>query len=149
MHPAPAPKPPTDVLPPPRLATGVVTAVFTSIGLAGFLRVLYLPVGPVELVFSIASIGTLVVLQLTWYAHESNLLRSRRGHLVLAAQAALVYLPMLVFGGAWAGAPGFLAGSVLLVFRPLVAWSAFAVSGSRNRCSAAPWRTCSTPRSAR
>jgi two-component system sensor histidine kinase DesK len=103
----------------------VVAAVFTSIGLTGFLHVLYLPVGPVEVVFSFVCIATLLALQLTWYAQDSPRLHDRRGHLVLAAQAGLVYLPLLVFGGAWAGVPGFLAGSVLLVFRPLVAWTAF------------------------
>ncbi len=116
--------PTTDAVPPNRLATGMVTAVFTSIALIGFLRVLYLPVGPVEVVFSFVCIATLLAVQLTWYSHDARQ-RTRRGYLVLAAQAALVYLPMIVFGGAWAGLPGFLAGSVLLVFRPLMAWTAF------------------------
>jgi len=127
MHSAEAPTPSGTGVPPPRLVTGAVTAVFASISLIGFLRALYLPVGPVEVAFSFVCIASLLVLQLTWYANETPHLRSWRGYLVLAAQAALVYLPLLVFGEAWAGVPGFLAGSVLLVFHPVAAWTAFAL----------------------
>ncbi|MFD0023814.1 histidine kinase [Streptomyces sp. NPDC058382] len=39
----------------------------------------------------------------------------------LAAQAVLQFAPFLFFGGAWAGIPGFLAGTALLVLPPAVA----------------------------
>ncbi|WP_406508693.1 sensor histidine kinase [Streptomyces sp. NBC_00212] len=40
----------------------------------------------------------------------------------LGAQALLQFVPFLVFGKAWAGIPGFLAGSVLLALPAVAAW---------------------------
>ncbi len=118
----------THSVPAPQLAMGVVTAVFTSISLIGFLHILLLPdVGAVEIVLSFSCIAVLMAMQLLWYARDSGRLRSPLGYTVLCAQACLVYLPILVFGQAWAGMPGFLAGSVLLVLRPVLAWTAFCV----------------------
>jgi two-component system sensor histidine kinase DesK len=111
--------------PAPRLAVGVVTAVFVSIGMIGFVHVLLLPgIGVVGTAFSIGSIAVLVLMQLRWYAHTDRL-HSPFGYLVLGAQALLVYLPILIFGQSWAGMPGFLAGSVLLVLRHASAWLGF------------------------
>ena len=113
--------------PAPRLAVGVVTAVFVSISLIGFLHVLFLPIGVGEIVLSFGCIVALLVMQLLWYGRSSAPLRSRVGYGILAAQACLVYLPILIFGQAWVGMPGFLAGSVLLVLRPIAAWAAFSL----------------------
>jgi len=111
--------------PAPRLAAGVVTAVFVSISLIGFLHVLFLDVGPGEVALSFSCIVVLLLLQLLWYGRDASRLRSPLGYAILAGQAALVYLPILIFGQAWVGMPGFLAGSVLLVLRPVPAWTAF------------------------
>jgi two-component system sensor histidine kinase DesK len=46
----------------------------------------------------------------------------------LAAEALIVYGPLLVFQGAWVGLPGFLGGSLLLTLRPAVGAVAWAVS---------------------
>lgn len=113
--------------PAPRLAVGVVTAVFVSISLIGFLHVLFLPIGVGEIVLSFGCIVALLVMQLLWYGRSNAPLRSRFGYGILAAQACLVYLPILIFGQAWVGMPGFLAGSVLLVLRPVTAWAAFSL----------------------
>lgn len=59
------------------------------------------------------------------FAAPNTRLRSRASHTLLAAQAALVYLPLLQFGLAWLALPGFVAGSALLVLRPVVAWPVF------------------------
>ncbi|MEU3375441.1 histidine kinase [Streptomyces sp. NPDC006660] len=40
----------------------------------------------------------------------------------LGAQAVLQFVPFLVFGRAWAGTPGFLAGSALLALPAVAAW---------------------------
>jgi two-component system sensor histidine kinase DesK len=111
--------------PPPRLAAGVVTAVFVSISLIGFLHVLLLGVGPGEVALSFSCIVVLLLMQLLWYGRDASRLRSLLGYGILAAQVALVYLPIFIFGQAWVGMPGFLAGSVLLVLRPIAAWTAF------------------------
>ncbi|MFL6121863.1 sensor histidine kinase [Actinophytocola sp.] len=111
--------------PAPRLAVGVVTAVFVCIGLIGFVHVLLLPgIGMGGIVLSLGSIVVLMLMQLRWYAHTRRL-HSPFGYVVLGAQALLVYLPILIFGQAWAGMPGFLAGSVLLALRHVSAWVAF------------------------
>jgi two-component system, NarL family, sensor histidine kinase DesK len=111
----------------PKLAMGVVVAVFVSISLIGFVHVLFLPVGVGGIVLSFACIVALLLLQLLWYAGEPSRFRSPIGYGILAAQAGLAYLPILIFGQAWAGMPGFLAGSVLLALRPVVAWPIFGV----------------------
>ena len=113
-------------LPAPRLATGVVTAVFVSIAFVGFLHVLLLRESVGAVALSVALIVALMVMQLLWYTRDAGPLRSPIGYAILCAQACLVYLPMLLYGQAWVGMPGFLAGSVLLVLRPVVAWPAFA-----------------------
>ncbi|MER6758259.1 histidine kinase [Micromonospora echinofusca] len=104
---------------------GVVTAVFASISLIGFLHVMFLPVGPVAIALSFTCIAALMAMQLLWYGRDHGRLRSPLGFGLLAAQAVLVYLPILIFGQAWVGMPGFLAGSVLLVLRAIPAWTAF------------------------
>ncbi|CAM5508435.1 hypothetical protein GCM10010329_64130 [Streptomyces spiroverticillatus] len=50
-----------------------------------------------------------------------------RRRITLSVQAVLTFLPFLAFGAAWLGMPGFLAASCLLVLRPTLAWSAFAL----------------------
>jgi signal transduction histidine kinase len=115
----------TASIPAPRLATGVVTAVFVSISLIGFLHVLFLPIGLGEVALSFGCIVALLLMQLLWYGRSTAPVRSRVGYWFLAAQACLVYLPILVFGQAWVGMPGFLAGSVLIVLRPVAAWASF------------------------
>ncbi|MEU6076615.1 histidine kinase [Micromonospora sp. NPDC047074] len=106
---------------------GVVTAVFASISLIGFLHVMFLPVGPVAIALSFTCIAVLMAMQLLWYGRDNGRLRSPLGYGVLAIQAALVYLPILIFGQAWVGMPGFLAGSVLLVLPTVAAWVTFSL----------------------
>ncbi|WP_394621875.1 sensor histidine kinase [Lentzea sp. JNUCC 0626] len=52
-------------------------------------------------------------------------LTALRRHLVLAAQAALLVLPYVLFGHSWAGVAGLVAGNALLVLRPVFGWSVF------------------------
>ena len=51
----------------------------------------------------------------------------RKRMLALGGQAVLTYAPALVFGIAWGGMLGFLAGSVLLLLRGRAAWIVFAL----------------------
>ncbi|WP_133902661.1 sensor histidine kinase [Actinophytocola oryzae] len=105
-----------------------MTAVFVSISLIGFLRVSLLPdVGAGALLLSFVCVFVLLLVQLLWYTRDNDRLRSPLGYAVLGTQALLGYLPMLVFGEAWVGMPGFFAGSLLLVLRPFLAWPAFGV----------------------
>jgi two-component system sensor histidine kinase DesK len=112
-------------LPAPRLAKGVATAVFIGIAFVGFLHVLLRRESVGAVVLSVACVAALLVMQLLWYVRDVGRLRSPLGYAILCAQAGLVFLPVLLFGQAWLGMPGFLAGSMLLVLRPAAAWTAF------------------------
>jgi two-component system sensor histidine kinase DesK len=68
----------------------------------------------------------LLLLQLLYFGKDPGRLRTRTGFAAVAAQAALAYLPLLEFGHAWNGMPGFVAGSALLVLPAIPAWSVFA-----------------------
>ncbi len=113
------------VLPAPGAAFGVVAAVFVSFSVVGFVHVLFLDVGAAEALLSCGCIVALLALQLLWYSHAGTRGRSSWGHVVLGVQVVLVYLPILVFGQTWVGMSGFLAGSVLLVLRPVPGWVSF------------------------
>ncbi|RZQ61296.1 histidine kinase [Amycolatopsis suaedae] len=83
---------------------------------------------PARLVLAVASLGALLAIQLLYFSRPSvdmQALRSRNGYLMLGAQAALGYLPLLEFGQAWINMPSFLAGSVLLVLPRPAAWVLF------------------------
>ncbi|MFI7679411.1 sensor histidine kinase [Actinophytocola sp. NPDC049390] len=99
--------------------------MFVSFSLLGFLHVLFLDVGPGEVLLSFGCIAVLLLVQLRWYSRASTRRRSPISYGILAAQAALVYLPILIFGQAWVGMSGFLAGSVLLLLRPVAGWVSF------------------------
>ncbi len=113
-------------LPPARLARAVVAAVFIGLTLIGFIRILYEQGDDtVGVTVSFSCIVALLLLQLLWFSGPQARLRSPVGYVALAAQAGLVYLPMIRFSDAWAAMPGFLAGSMLLVLPPVLGWIAF------------------------
>jgi len=71
----------------------------------------------------ISVLAALLLIQLLYFTREGVELRSWHGRAMLAFQAALVYLPFLAFGQAWAGMPGFLAGNALLVLSAPLGWT--------------------------
>jgi two-component system sensor histidine kinase DesK len=108
------------------LAVGVVTAVFVSIGLIDLLNVLLTPdLGTGHVALSVACVVALLLTQLRWYVHDTAKPRFPTGYAILAAQALLVYPPLLVLGHAWLGTAGFLAGNLLLLPRVVPAWTGF------------------------
>lgn len=112
--------------PAPRLAVGVVSVVFVSIGLIALLDVLLLPdLGAGEAALAVAGVVLLLLTQLRWYVHDVDRPRFPAGYAILGVQGLLVFLPLLVFGDAWLGTTGFLAGNVLLLPRTLPAWTSF------------------------
>jgi two-component system sensor histidine kinase DesK len=64
-------------------------------------------------------------LQLLYFSRDPIKVRTRAGIAMNVLQAALAYLPLLVFHHAWTGMPGFVAGTALLVLPAIAAWSAF------------------------
>lgn len=111
----------------PRIAQGVVITVFCAICLVGFLHILMMPVGVHGVVLSFSYMVVLLLLQLLYFGRPDAVHRRPLTIAALAVQVALVYLPILQFEQAWVGMPGFLAGSVLLVFPPRPGWTAFAM----------------------
>lgn len=111
----------------PRIARFVVITVFCAICLVGFLHVLMTPVGVLGVVLSFSYMAILLLLQLFYFGRSVPCSRRSVTMVALGVQTLLVYLPMLQFGQAWVGMPGFLAGSVLLVLRPVAGWTAFAL----------------------
>lgn len=109
----------------PRLARGILAAVFSGFCLVAFLHILYLPIAPIHVVLSAVYMIAMLSLQLFYFSRPLAQLHSPLGYLALLAQALLVYLPLLEFKQAWVGLPGFLAGSVLLVLPPTLGWISF------------------------
>ena len=67
----------------------------------------------------------LMLLIQLYFAAPNTRLRSPSSYALLAVQAVMAYLPLLQFGLTWLALPGFLAGSALLVMRPVIAWPVF------------------------
>ncbi|GAA3581471.1 histidine kinase [Nonomuraea rosea] len=105
----PAPHRGPEVREPTDVSVLLLAAVLIGFSVKGLLHIppgLLLPGG--------AILAAIVVMQL----------RSVTGrHMAaLGVMAVLAYAPIPVFGPIWLGVQGFLAGPVLLAFRPLVAW---------------------------
>lgn len=110
----------------PRLARGIVAAVFTGFCVVALLHVVYSGRGPRDLILAALYMAFLLTLQVVYFSRPVAQLRRRATtYIALAVQAMLVYLPLLEYKVAWIGLPGFLAGSVLLVLPPALAWTAF------------------------
>src|SRR5215211_3195254 len=110
----------------PKLARGILLAVLGSFYLIAFLKIPYLDSDVLSVVLSAIYMVILLGLQIFYFNRPPAQLRTPIAYLALLLQAALVYLPMLHFQQAWIGMPGFLAGTVLLVLPPTLAWIAFA-----------------------
>jgi two-component system, NarL family, sensor histidine kinase DesK len=110
----------------PRMAMAVLFVVFGGFYVVAFLHILYAAQGVRHVVLSAVYMVALVGLQLAYFSRPKARPHPPLSYLALLAQASLVYLPLLEFGQAWIGQPGFLAGSVLLALPPVLAWPAFA-----------------------
>ena len=78
-----------------------------------------------KLAVGVASVGVVFALQVFVSSPGSETWPMRRRVGMLAAQALVTYLPLIVLGGQWAGMAGFFAGSVLLLVPGLIAWALF------------------------
>ncbi|WP_063765210.1 sensor histidine kinase [Nonomuraea candida] len=109
------------------LSVLLLAAVLIGFSLKGLLQI-----PPALLPLAAALLGVIVVMQV----------RSVDGrHMVaLAAMAVLTFAPIPVFGPIWLGVPGFLAGPVLLAFRPRTAWPLVAAIVAATGVIAAAYR---------
>jgi two-component system, NarL family, sensor histidine kinase DesK len=78
-----------------------------------------------KLTVGVASICVVFALQVYISSSTSEAWSMRRRLALLAAQAIVTYLPLVILGGQWAGMAGFFAGSVLLLVPGLIAWALF------------------------
>ncbi|WP_143022810.1 sensor histidine kinase [Lentzea jiangxiensis] len=95
--------------------------MFTAVCLTDLTRALLLAGEITELAVSIVGLAVLVLLQLSFFRPLNTL----RRHLVLAAQAVLLALPLVLYGHSWTGVAGLVAGNALLVLRPVAGWTVF------------------------
>jgi two-component system sensor histidine kinase DesK len=75
-------------------------------------------------IFSVVLVA-LLFLQIFHFSRSSSRRNPRRRLPLLYLQAALVYVPMLVWGTDWIALPGFVASNALLVLAPWPAWVVF------------------------
>lgn len=105
----------TQWLPARRVAWLILVLVVGAYGALAIVGVVFSTADPGQALLSAVFVLALLTLQLGYLSRPSP----RRGVsatcLALAAQAALVFLPIFLFGPVWHGFPGFLAGSALLL----------------------------------
>ncbi|HEY0639793.1 MAG TPA: histidine kinase, partial [Pseudonocardiaceae bacterium] len=111
----------------PRLMRGIVIAVFHCFAITAVLRVIYMDHGAGYLAVSIGCVLAGLALQLMVLRRRPAALDTRWTAGVLAAHAVLVYAPVIGYGEYWAGVPGFLGGSLLLLLPGAAGWPLFAV----------------------
>lgn len=107
-------------VPPRQLARALLIGVFCGYGALAFLGVVFEVGGVVEIIGSGAGVVSIVLLQALYLSRVDPVPRGPRLYAALVVQALLVLVPVVVVGPTWYGFPGFLAGSVLLAFRPVV-----------------------------
>ncbi|HEV2781374.1 MAG TPA: histidine kinase [Actinophytocola sp.] len=111
--------------------TPLITLVLSGRFVAAVIQLLYLTVVPWHVALAVATMTVLLVLQLGHFSRMDPRVRRGSDLVLLAVQAALVYLPLAALGPAWVSIPGFLAGSAMLVLRAALGWGVFfAVLGS-------------------
>ncbi|HET9141687.1 sensor histidine kinase, partial [Actinophytocola sp.] len=76
---------------------------------------------------AVCVLTALLGLQVFYFSRPGTDLRSRTSYLMLALQAALVYLPVLQYSDSWLAMPSLLAGTALLVLPRAFAWTLVAL----------------------
>ncbi|WP_196777553.1 sensor histidine kinase [Lentzea aerocolonigenes] len=115
-----------------RLAYVVISVVFANYLGNAFSYVLQAGPTPPRVAGSLACLLTIGYLQLRVFSRPGADLRSGKAYLALGAMAVLAFAPVVFFSEAWAGMPGFVAGSALLVLPNRVRWLAFGAVAISN-----------------
>ncbi|MCN9242416.1 histidine kinase [Streptomyces sp. RY43-2] len=123
--------PPGDsgVLPAPRSAYALIVAVLLGYALLASVDILSTDVSLTARVTGVLVLLLILGLQLLHSAVGGSRAPLGRKCLTLAAQALLTYLPLLLFRTYWGTMTGYLAGSLLLLLPPLVAWPLYGTVG--------------------
>ncbi|GHF68439.1 sensor histidine kinase [Streptomyces griseosporeus] len=116
-------------LPAPRLARTILLVALLSYTLITMLNIAGSDLSVVHMAVALVALSAIFALQLVHSAAGAERPLPRRRVATLSAQAVLTYGPILVFHTAWGSMAGFLAASVLLMLRPRVAWTLYALIG--------------------
>ncbi|MEW9534443.1 sensor histidine kinase [Microbispora sp. NPDC049125] len=128
------PAPPQEIRLAPRLAKGVVVTVFCGYALINMIRLVGEGARMEGVLIGVGSllIVLLVLMQLLHFKRNSPWRMPRWRLVMLVAQAALIYLPLLWLGPGWLGMPSFLASNALLVLSAWPAWTIFSLVVTGN-----------------
>ncbi|HEU5475368.1 MAG TPA: histidine kinase [Actinophytocola sp.] len=116
-----------------RTATGAARAVLGTVLILMYVSASLRLVLLVEMnndagdVVSIGCTTALLLIQWLHYSRPGVQFRTPVSYALLALQALLVFLPLLLYGVAWVALPGVLLASVLLVLPPVLGWVMFAL----------------------
>jgi two-component system, NarL family, sensor histidine kinase DesK len=102
----------------PRLARAVVIAVLSGFVFTAGINMVLSGGTLFDLSFAVVYGAALLTLHLRVVVRPRDDLSRPVRFGALAAEACLVYLPLLHLGAAWIGLPGFLVGGLLLLLRP-------------------------------
>ncbi|MFD4986672.1 sensor histidine kinase [Streptomyces sp. NPDC058374] len=117
-------------LPEPKLARLILVVVLLGYLSVTAINIAAAPHSDLSLAVSYLCLLLIFLLQLSHSrARARQTLPWQRG-VALGCQAALTYLPIVVFQSQWGSMAGFLAGSLLLLLPPRFAWPAYGVVGA-------------------
>ncbi|MFF4208709.1 sensor histidine kinase [Streptomyces sp. NPDC001796] len=105
----------------------VVALAQCGFGVTGMLRLLATHPSPVSVVVCLVSFAAVLLLQLVHCAEPTRRHRARYGRWTLSLQAFFTFAPVVLFGAAWGGMGGFVAGSTLLIVDAPLSWILFAL----------------------
>ncbi|MCX4820523.1 histidine kinase [Streptomyces sp. NBC_01142] len=105
-----------------RIALAILVVALASYLGAATLHLLMVRESLVQLVVGGSALVAIFVVQVIRSVPRSTRLRRRHTYWILAVQALLTYVPVLLLGPIWVGLPGFLSGTLLLSFRPPWSW---------------------------
>ncbi|WP_327372199.1 sensor histidine kinase [Streptomyces sp. NBC_01217] len=126
---AAAPPTPGNRLPAPRIARTILIAALLGYTLLTTTSILTAGVSPTAEATGLLLLLPITALQLLHSTPGNNQASPPRTRLTLVLQALLTYLPLVIFHAYWETMAGYLAGSLLLLLPPRVAWPLYATVG--------------------
>ncbi|MYV67500.1 sensor histidine kinase [Streptomyces sp. WAC08241] len=113
----------------PRFATAVLTSALLSyLGITA-LNIAGTDLDPLPMAICLLCLVAIFVLQLRHSRPGADQVAPLRKRVTLGAQALLTYLPVMAFESQWGAMAGFLAGSLLLLLPPRLAWPLYGAVG--------------------
>lgn len=116
-------------LPAPRVARVILLMALLSYTVITMLNILGESLPAYQQAVALGSLAVILALQLRHSAAGANRAPLWQRGLTLGLQAALTYLPFLVFRAEWGAMAGFLAGSLLLLLPARIGWTLYALVG--------------------